>query len=128
MARRARSIQGGLVDHVLNRSHGRHPIIRNEADDDAFELVLEEVFDREPLRILAYCVLPNHWHFVVWPKQGADHQASGFGVQRPSPWSPEKAGFEMSTTHQHVHTAETTPVPFSRQILLRNYLHPMKSV
>jgi putative transposase len=27
-----------------------------------------EAYHRHPLRILAYCVLPNHWHFVVWPK------------------------------------------------------------
>ena len=78
MPRRARSIQGGLVYHVLNRSNGRHPIFRKEADYVAFERVLEEAFEREPLRILAYCVLPNHWHFVVWPKQGADRQVSEF--------------------------------------------------
>lgn len=23
---------------------------------------------RHPLRILAYCVLSNHWHFLVWPR------------------------------------------------------------
>ncbi len=78
MPRRARSIQGGLVYHVLNRSNGRHPLFRKEADYVAFERVLEEAFEREPLRILAYCVLPNHWHFVVWPKQGADRQVSEF--------------------------------------------------
>ena len=69
MPRRARSIQGGLVYHVLNRSNGRQRIFRKEADYAAFERVLEEAFEREPLRILAYCVLSNHWHFVVWPKQ-----------------------------------------------------------
>jgi putative transposase len=78
MPRRGRSIQGGLVYHVLNRSNGRHPIFRKQADYVGFERVLEEAFKREPLRILAYCVLPNHWHFVVWPKQGADRQVSQF--------------------------------------------------
>ena len=24
--------------------------------------------ERTPTRILAYCVMPNHWHFVLRPK------------------------------------------------------------
>lgn len=78
MPRRARSIQGGLVYHVLNRSNGRLPLFQKEADYAAFERVLEEAHERDPLRILAYCIMPNHWHFVVWPKQGADRQVSEF--------------------------------------------------
>ncbi len=27
-----------------------------------------EAHDRHPIRILSYCVLSNHWHFVVWPR------------------------------------------------------------
>jgi len=47
-------------------------------DYAAFEWVLEEAYLRESLRILAYCVMPNHWHIVVWPKRGADKQVSEF--------------------------------------------------
>ena len=72
MPRRARSIVGGLVYHVLNRSNGRIPLFRKEADYDAFLHVLGEAHCRLPLRILAYCVMPNHWHFLVWPDE---HQA-----------------------------------------------------
>ena len=72
MPRRARSIVGGLVYHVLNRSNGRLPLFRKEADFDAFLRVLDEAHRRLPLRILAYCVMPNHWHFLVWPDE---HQA-----------------------------------------------------
>lgn len=51
-----------------------------EKDDDyaAFERVLEEAHAREDLRILSYSVIPNQWHMVVWPKQGADKQVSEF--------------------------------------------------
>ena len=24
------------------------------------------------MRLLAYCVMPNHWHLVVWPRQDGD--------------------------------------------------------
>lgn len=78
MPRRARSIQGGLVYHILNRANARATIFRKDADYAAFERVLEEAHAREPLRILSYCALPNHWHMVVWPKRGADDQVSEF--------------------------------------------------
>jgi putative transposase len=78
MPRRARSIQGGCVYHVLNRSNARQPIFRKDEDYEAFERVLEQAHAREPLRILAYCLMPNHWHLVVWPQAGRDRQVSEF--------------------------------------------------
>src|SRR5271157_4263119 len=78
MPRRARSIQGGLVHHVLNRSNARVEMFSSEDEYAAFERVLEEAFRREPLRILGYCVMPDHWHLVVWPEDGKDRQVSEF--------------------------------------------------
>jgi REP element-mobilizing transposase RayT len=49
-----------------------------EDDYAAFERVLEGAFRREPLRILGYCVMPDHWHLVVWPEDGKDRQVSEF--------------------------------------------------
>ncbi len=78
MPRRPRSIQGGLVYHVLNRSNARAEIFSTEDEYATFERVLEEAFRREPLRILGYCVMPDHWHLVVWPRNGKDRQVSEF--------------------------------------------------
>lgn len=78
MPRRARSIVGGLVYHVLNRSNARLPLFEKKGDYEAFQRVLEQAQQREPLRILGYCVMPNHWHLVVWPKRGHDRQVSEF--------------------------------------------------
>lgn len=78
MPRRARALVGGLVYHVLNRANGRVTLFRKPADYDAFERVLEEACQRYPLPILTYCVMPNHWHFVVWPPAGADRLVSEF--------------------------------------------------
>ena len=47
-----------------------------EADFEAFERVLIEAHKRHPIRILSYCVLSNHWHFVVWPEE--DGQVTAF--------------------------------------------------
>jgi putative transposase len=68
MPRTARKAPGGYVYHVLNRAVGRMRLFRTDDDFEAFRRVMIEAHERHPLRILAYCVLPNHWHFVVWPK------------------------------------------------------------
>jgi putative transposase len=99
MPRRARAIEGGLAYHVLNRANARLPLFRKEADYAAFERVLEEALQREPLRVLGYCLMPNHWHLVVWPNAGADRQVSEFmrwlTVTHTQRW------------HAHRHTAGT---------------------
>jgi putative transposase len=78
MPRRPRSILGGLVYHVLNRANARMSLFEKEEDYAALERVLEEAHERDPLRILAYCIMPNHWHMIVWPKRGANDQVSLF--------------------------------------------------
>jgi putative transposase len=37
-------------------------------DYEAFEEILGETLAKIPLRICAFSVMPNHWHFVVWPE------------------------------------------------------------
>lgn len=78
MPRRARATIGGLAYHVLNRSNGRATLFRKLADYEAFARTLREAHDRSPLRILSFCVMPNHWHFVVWPRRGRDDEVSEF--------------------------------------------------
>jgi putative transposase len=56
------------VYHVLNRSVAGLPLFRKEADHEAFERIMIESHARQPLRILAWCLMRNHWHFVVWPR------------------------------------------------------------
>jgi putative transposase len=97
MPRRARSIQGGRVYHVLNRANGRLPLFRKEADYGAFERVVEEAYEREPFRILAYCAIPNHWQWVVWPE--TDGQVSEFFRRLTATYTQR--------WHAHYHTSGT---------------------
>jgi putative transposase len=69
MARPSRNTPGGLVYHVFNRSVGKMRMFRHTSDFEAFERILLEAYERHPIRILSYCVMSNHWHFVVWPKE-----------------------------------------------------------
>ena len=59
---------GGLVFHVLNRGVRRQQIFFSRSDYAAFERVLAQALSRVPVRLLAYCVMPNHWHLVLWPE------------------------------------------------------------
>ena len=76
MPRTARVAPGGFVYHVLNRSVGRMHMFRKDADFEAFERVMVEAHQRQPIRVLSYCVMSNHWHFVVWPEH--DGQLTDF--------------------------------------------------
>jgi len=60
----------------MNRSNARVPIFERQADYEAFERVLDEAQSQVRMRVLAYCIMPNHWHLVLWPEQ--DHDLSRF--------------------------------------------------
>jgi putative transposase len=52
----------------MNRAARRAPIFQTEQDYDAFVRTLSEAKGRlPPMRILAYIVMPNHWHLLLWP-------------------------------------------------------------
>lgn len=78
MPRRRRVATGGYVFHVLNRATARERIFETDGDYSAFERVMIETLDRVPVRLLSYCLMPNHWHLVLWPKRGADNDLSEF--------------------------------------------------
>jgi len=47
-------------------------LFSKEKDYAAFEGLLEETWESRPVRICAYCLMPNHWHFVLWPESDGD--------------------------------------------------------
>lgn len=67
-----RVASGGYAYHVLNRAVGRMRIFAKPRDFAAFEEVLAEAKQRVPMRVLAWCVMSNHWHFVLWPRGDGD--------------------------------------------------------
>jgi len=78
MPRKPRSIRGNTAYHVLNRATARARIFHKTADYAAFERTLEQAHARYPLRILAYVLMPNHFHLVLWPRQDQAHLLSHF--------------------------------------------------
>jgi len=43
-------------------------MFKRDGDFAAFQRLLAEAHQRLPLRILSYCLMPTHWHFVAWPR------------------------------------------------------------
>jgi putative transposase len=41
-------------------------------DYEAFERILADAVERVRMRVLAYCVMPNHWHLALWPRNDGD--------------------------------------------------------
>ena len=72
MGRPQRAAEGGYVYHVLNRANARMTIFKRDADFEAFEKVLTGAVERTQTRLLAYCLMPNHWHLVVWPREAGE--------------------------------------------------------
>lgn len=72
MGRPQRLAAGGVIYHVLNRAAGRRRIFEQPGDYSAFETVLAEAHERMPMRTLAYCLMPDHWHLVLWPHKDGD--------------------------------------------------------
>jgi putative transposase len=63
---------GNYVYHVLNRASRRDKIFKTDDDYLAFLNVLEQARSKANCRLLSFCVMPNHWHLVVWPKGDRD--------------------------------------------------------
>jgi putative transposase len=100
MPRRPRVNSGGFAYHVINRAVARDRIFQKDGDYLAFEKVLSDVHERLPTRVLGYCLMPNHWHLVLWPKK--DGELSEFmrlvTVTHTQRW------------HAHYHSAGTGPL------------------
>lgn len=76
MPRYARHAPGGLIYHVLNRGVGRMTLFRNDRDYAAFARCVLDVLAEIPVPVCGYCLMPNHWHLVLWPS--ADGQLAKF--------------------------------------------------
>ena len=73
MARRSRFSPGGIAYHVMNRTWGKIDLFEDAGDYEAFERVLAEARQREPeMAVCCYCLMPNHFHLVLWPRRRMD--------------------------------------------------------
>ena len=74
MPRPKRADEAGGLYHALNRGNARAAVFHKDADFEAFERIVSEGLDRYEVQLLAYQLMPNHWHLVLRP--GKDGEMS----------------------------------------------------
>ncbi|HMD84051.1 MAG TPA: transposase [Terriglobia bacterium] len=72
MGRVRRVAVGGMIYHALNRANFRSRLFKTPAHYQDFLAIVEESLKFVPMRILAYCLMPNHWHLVLYPRADGD--------------------------------------------------------
>ena len=61
-----------------------------DADYEAFERTLAKTLEARPMRLLGYCLMPNHWHLLLWPQHDGD-----LGTQILQPQLPQIRSLEL---------------------------------
>jgi putative transposase len=69
MPRPTRAVEAGVIYHVLNRGNGRMMLFHKDEDFLAFEKVLGQALQRWPVDLLTYCLMGNHWHLLLRPRE-----------------------------------------------------------
>jgi putative transposase len=62
-----RGQQAGYAYHVINRGNGRATVFHKPQDYEAFLSLLTEAKKRHRVKIFGFCLMPNHFHFVLEP-------------------------------------------------------------
>ena len=120
MPRRARIAPGELVYHTLNRANGRAELFSKPEDYLAFERIMVAAMRRFPIRLLAYCLMPNHWHMVLWPRK--DSEVTAFLRWLTLTHSQRLHAHRHTTGYGHIYQGRFKSFPIEQDQSLLNVL------
>jgi len=69
MARQCRNFEPGEIYHIVNRGNRRQTIFHDARDYEMFMTVLEECLARIVMQIIAFVLMPNHFHLMLRPQE-----------------------------------------------------------
>ena len=72
MPRVSRCLVNDFTYHVLNRGNGKKRVFHKHQDFLSFIELMKEAKKRLPINIYAYCLMPNHFHFVLKSSQASN--------------------------------------------------------
>jgi putative transposase len=78
MPRDARVVAVGAPHHVTQRGNNRQKVFFHDSDRRFYLVLLAEQCRRHELRILGYCLMPNHVHLIAVPDR-SDSLACALG-------------------------------------------------
>ena len=76
MPRIARGIADNQIYHIINRGNRREAVFHDNYDYEKFLKLLIESKEKYAIKIYAYCLMPNHFHLVIYTKY-ADSLSQG---------------------------------------------------
>lgn len=56
----------------MNRGNGKADVFHKRQDYEAFLEMLAEANKRYDMRLVGYCLMSNHFHLVLWPREDGD--------------------------------------------------------
>jgi len=72
MPRFSRPVPGGVCAHLVTRGNARSTVFHTEPDYEDFIHLMKAAQERVPIELLAWCLMPNHVHLVVRPRENGD--------------------------------------------------------
>jgi putative transposase len=94
MPRIPRASVGGVCYHIINRGNSQRDVFLKDSDYEAFLKAMSHACIEVPMRVLAYCLMPNHFHLAVWPRGDGDL----------STWMHWLQNTHVRRYHQHYHS------------------------
>ena len=67
MPRRARIVAENLPHHITQRGNSCQKVFKDDTDNRKYLNWVQEYSEKYKLSILAYCLMPNHIHFIAIP-------------------------------------------------------------
>jgi putative transposase len=64
-----------VPQHIVNRGNRKSQIFMSPADYIGFLAGMTDAAERTVVRVVAFCLMPNHFHLVLWPFKGAEISA-----------------------------------------------------
>lgn len=101
MPRPLRFLPAGSVHHVVNRGNDKQTLFDNTRDFEEFLWLIAWAKQRATIRIAAYVLMRNHWHFVLWP--AADGQVEAFQHLLTTTHAVRRRRITSTVGHGHVY-------------------------
>lgn len=69
MPRARRYSPPNSVHHVTNRGNDKRCLFDSPTEFSEFLDLVAWAKSFYPVRVVGYCLMPNHWHFMLWPEE-----------------------------------------------------------